>query len=67
MEVVLVVDTFLEGYVYTKVLSFVFADAVDAACLGEETGLMLVETDCHNSVGRVEGLFDSIPVVYIDV
>ena len=26
-----------------------------------------METDCHNSIGEVEGLLDSVPVVNIDV
>mmetsp|Transcript_26489 Transcript_26489/g.89135 ORF Transcript_26489/g.89135 Transcript_26489/m.89135 type:complete len:349 (+) Transcript_26489:295-1341(+) len=61
-----VVHAVVERKVDRVILAFVVADVVDVACAREVLS-EFVEGDRHDSVRRVEGLFDAVPVVDVDV
>lgn len=62
----LVIDTILQRKVHGVTFPSTFAFVVQISCPGKVIA-KLVEGARHHSIGGVEGFFDSVSVMYVDV
>lgn len=62
-----VFDAAAQRHIHSEPFACAFSDGSDGACFWEKPFGVLVEADSHDSVCVVEGLFDAVAVVHIDV
>ena len=63
----IIVNSYLQRYVERIILTFPFSHRVYASCTWEEVISVLMEADAHYSVSQVEGLLDTVSMMYIYV
>jgi hypothetical protein len=67
LEETVVADARLQRHIQSEILAFSLAFLVRPARAGKEVLSVLVEGDRHAAVRKVEGFFNAVPVMNVDV
>jgi hypothetical protein len=67
LSIRIVINSNLKRYIYRVVFTFSLSNRIKTASSWEKLISILMKAHSHDSICKIEGLFDSISMMYIDI